>query len=258
MTRKILLMLSVCALIAATSHAGQFGAVSPVAQVGQISQEIGFFSSRGEWKAEDRDFEDAEIVQNQFYIQAGYGLSENWESYFRIGAADFKIKDPVPDEFAGDEDFDMEDDPQLFAALGIRGIFYRGSFFNLGAFVQGNYFSGYEDSKTAPVAGVATELELEFDDHWDVSTGAAIEAELGEVGFYAGPVLYLSRGKLELEAKAIGITETRSSTYEERGYLGAVAGITLPVAGFGKLYVEGQYRNKVSAGGAFVYLRHNY
>jgi hypothetical protein len=258
MTGKLFFTLCVLLLSATAGYAGQFGSVKPAAKMGQISQEIGYFWSQGDWSADEKDFDDALISQSEVYVQAGYGLSDNWETYFRIGAADFRIKDPVPDEFVGVEDFDMEDDLKPFVTLGARGLFYRGSFFNLGAFVQGSYYSPYEDKKTAELPGGTTSLMLEFRDHWALNAGAALQAELGGVSVYAGPILYFSRGTLEFEASALGVTESRSSTYEEHNNLGAVAGISVPLSGLGSLYFEGQYRNKISAGGAFVYLRLNH
>lgn len=251
-------MLLVLVLTVGTSYAGQFGSVKPAAKIGQISQEIGYFWSQGEWEADDRGFDDVDITQNEIYFQAGYGLSDDWETYFRIGGADFKIENPVPDEFVGDEDFDMEDDFEPYVTLGARGLFYRGSFLNLGAFVQGSYYSTYEDKKRAELPGGTTTLMLEFRDHWAVNAGAALQTELGGVSLYAGPILYFSRGTVKLEASALGITERQSSTYEEKTDFGGVAGISVPLPGLGSLCFEGQYRNKISVGGAFVYLRLNH
>ena len=245
-------------LTVGSAEAGQFGSIKPAAKIGQISQEVGYFWSHGDWAADDKDFDDADITQSEVYIQAGYGLSDDWETYFRVGAADFKIKDPIPDEFVDNEDFDMEDDLKPFVTLGARGLFYRGSFFNLGAFVQGSYFSSYDDKKTVELAAGTTSLKMDFRDHWAVNAGVALQAEVGGFSAYVGPILYFSRGTLDFEASALGITETRSSTYEEHNNLGAVAGISVPVSGVGTLCFEGQYRNKISVGGAFIYLRLNH
>lgn len=259
MKRLELLLMLFLLLIPVAGQAGQFGPIRPAAKAGQISQEIGYFWSQGDWIADEGEedgfaFEDGTITMNQVYVQAGYGVGHDWEAYFRVGGADFQFENA----FAID-DTSMEDGIQPFVTVGAKGVFYHGPYFDLGAFAQGTYYSGYEDSTTAEISpGVTAREELEFEDFWDVNLGLALQANLNGLALYAGPVFYYSQVKLETETTIPSVgAESNSSDYGERDNIGAVAGINVPLPGYGSLCFEGQYKGKLSAGGAFVYLRLN-
>jgi len=251
--KRFVLSLVVLLLATGVARAGQFGPVVPTVKSGEIGQEIGYFRSVGEWEAEESGFDDGELTQNQFYVQAGYGFAGDWEVYFRVGGSDFSLEKA----YALD-DAKMEDSFSPFGTIGARGLLYNGEMFDIGAFVQGSYFAPFEDSKKFDVSGTPVKETLKMKDMWDVNAGLALQANFGRVSVYGGPVAYYGHGKLETEVELSGLKGSSDSTYEEKGNFGGMAGVTVALSENLRLYFEGQYKSELSAGGAVTYLRMNY
>lgn len=238
-------------------HAGQFGAATPSAKPGQISQEVGYFRSEGQWTTSNGGpFDDGVLTQNQVYLQAGYGLAPLWEGYFRLGGADAELENA----FADPEDSTLSDGIMPFVSLGVRGLLFDSEYFDVGAFAQGSYFAPYEDSKSYvdPDFGAIKET-LELKHLWEGNVGFTLQGSLGRHAVYAGPVLYFGKGKLYAEAETAavpGFTDKSDETYELDGNLGGIAGISLSLANYLNLTVEGQYRGEeYSVGASLAYLR---
>lgn len=233
--------------------AGQFGPVAPAARSGEISQEIGYFRSVAEWTTDESGFADGAMTMNQAYLQAGYGLAGGWEGYLRLGGSDLSLENA----FAID-DSEMKGSIAPFLTVGARGLLYDGKVFDLGVFLQGTYFAPFEDSNTAVVGGTLFNEKLKLKNLWDVNLGLALQANIGKLAVYAGPVAYHGQGRLEARVEAGGISDSSTAAYEERGNVGAVAGLNLRLARNLNLSLEGQYKSKLSAAGAVTYLRFSY
>lgn len=251
--KRVVLSLVLLSLSTGLACAGQFGPVVPTVKSGEISQEIGYFRSVGEWEAEEKGFDDGELTQNQVYVQAGYGFAGDVEAYFRAGGSDLNLENAY-----AQDDSEMDDSFAPFVTIGARGLFYNGEVFDFGAFVQGTYFSNFEDSKKFNVSGTLVKETLKFKDMWDVNAGLALQAKFDRVSVYAGPVAYYGRGRLETEVEVAGLKGSSESTYEEKGNLGGMAGVKIALSENLNLYFEGQYKSELSAGGAVTYLRVNY
>jgi len=251
--KRVVLSFLVLSLSAGVSFAGQFGPVVPAVKSGEVSQEIGYFRSVGTWEADAQGFDDGELTQNQVYVQAGYGFAGDWEAYFRIGGSDLSLEKA----FAVD-DSEMDDSFSPFVTIGARGLLYNGETFDFGAFVQGTYFGNFEDSKKFDVSGTLVKETLRLKDLWDVNAGLALQAKFGSVSVYGGPVAYYGRGRLETEVEVAGLKGTSESDYEEEGNLGGMAGVKIALSENLNVYLEGQYKSELSAGGAVTYLRVNY
>lgn len=251
--KRVFLSLVVLMLSSGLSYAGQFGPVVPAVKSGEISQEIGYFRSVGEWEADERGFDDGELTQNQAYVQAGYGFAGDWEAYFRVGGSDLSLENAYAlDDSKMDESFTP------FGTIGARGLIYNGEVFDFGVFAQGTYFAPFEDSKKFDVSGTLVKETLKFKEMWDINAGLALQARFGIVSVYAGPFAYYGRGKLETEVEVAGLKGESESTYEEKGNLGGMAGVEIAFSENLSLYLEGQYKSELSAGGAVTYLRMNY
>ncbi len=256
--RKITCFTVVLFLFAAgVVHAGQFGAATPNAKPGQVSQEVGYFRSEAKWTtSKGEPFDDGVLTQNQVYIQAGYGLAPLWEGYFRVGGADAELENA----FADPEDSTLSDGIVPFVSLGVRGLLFDSEHFDVGAFAQGSYFAPYEDSKSYvdPDFG-AIEETLKLKHLWDANVGMTLQGSIGKHCLYAGPVLYFGEAKLYTEAEAAavpGLTDKSDGTYELDGNLGGIAGISLNLVHYLNLTVEGQYRGEeYSVGASLAYLR---
>lgn len=235
------------------AFAGQFGPAAPAARSGEISQEIGYFRSVAEWTTDEPGFTDGVMTMNQAYLQAGYGLAGGWEGYLRLGGSDLQQENA----FAVD-DSEMKDSVAPFLTVGARCLLYDGKVFDVGMFLQGTYFAPFEDSKTALVGGTIFQEELELKNLWDINLGLALQANIGKLVVYAGPLAYHGGGRLEAKVVAGGISDSSAATYEERGNVGAVAGLNLRLARNFNLSLEGQYKSRLSAGGAVTYLRFSY
>lgn len=253
-------LLSLCILVVTVglAHAGAYGPVRPAAKAGQISQEIGYFFSQAKWEADKSGFKEGTTSQNQAYVQAGYGLDSNTEVYFRVGGADLDFEGDLEGiGLFANQDLEMDGGIQPFVSVGARGLLHRGALFDFGLFAQASYCFPYKDDRSYTLFGFSVEEEVEVKDIWDVSVGAALQVDLAGAAVYLGPVLYYGQADVDTETVLEGLEDSSSSRYEEKGNIGAVAGISIPVADFGSVRLEGQYKSKVSGGGAFVYLRLN-
>lgn len=203
-------ILTTCSMAFAT----QLGPAVPSVGHRQVNVGVGYFYRQAEM--EDVDFE-----QNRIYLHVGYGLGieeePHWEVYLRGGAGDLD---------AGDFDADFEP----FGTFGVKGAFAEGDVFSLGLVVQGTYFSKLEDD----------DIDLAIEDYWEVEGGIPIQAQLGPILVYAGPVFY--------QAKADAESSVGSTRLEEDNNVGAFGGLRIC---FGNVNIEGeaQYKSDFSAGG---------
>ena len=240
------------------AYAGQFGPPEPVSKEGKVSLGIGYFYYSDKLEPKDSGWEKSKVTQNQAYLQLGYCFIKNWEAYLRVGGADIK----TPDAF-----LTSADDPALagfkatfkdglkpFGTIGIRGVFNINPSFGIGPFFQASLCSNYKDKTSGTLLGIPTTQEMKIKRPWDINLGAALQGKIGEVILYGGPLVYWARSKVDYEMTVTGVgTVTDSTTYKEKNNFGGFAGFRLPLGKGLSVEVEGQLKNRFSAGGSLVY-----
>ena len=233
---------------------GPFGSPQPIArEAGGLHTAIGY------WHHEDIYKNGAEFVtrQDQVYSEAGYG-TQRWDIYGRIGVSNLKIQDAFSSSSAltttSDNDFD--ENWKFFGTLGAKVFYPFNKTFGMGAFVQGSYsFNSLKDDVAGTNGGTPYRAVLSVQDLWDVNFGIGFQATVPYgIRLYAGPYVYYSEATASLSTNVPGLQfSTADTTIKNKTNAGGFVGIDLPLAKGFRLNVEGQYSERISAGGAITY-----
>jgi hypothetical protein len=221
---KRLILACALLLFSIPAFAGHFGPAEPLAKPGNFSLGTGIFFYSAEWE------DDVDVEQIQPYVQAGLGIAPNWEIYTQLGASDIDL-----DANGGG----FEDGYRPFATVGIRGLFTKRTPVGFGAFVQGTYFSSWED--TDPVFG-----DVEIEKSYEINGGLVLEGEIEGAILYGGPVFFLR----DSDVKAAGV----SDSIEEDSNFGGFIGIRWPLKNGLAVELETQIKTDISAGGAIHFI----
>ena len=234
---------------------GPFGPPQPIArEAGGLHTAIGY------WHHEDIYKNGAEFVtgQDQVYSEAGYGAQNRWDIYGRIGVANLKIQDAFNSSSAlttiSNNDFD--ENWKFFGTLGAKLFYPFSKTFGMGAFVQGSYsFNSLKDDVSGANGGTPYRAVLSVNDLWDVNFGIGFQATVPYgIRLYAGPYVYYSEATASLSTNVPGLQfSTADTTIKNKTNAGGFAGIDLPLGKGFRMNVEGQYSERLSAGGAITY-----
>jgi len=241
----------------ATAHAGQFGPPEPTAKDGRLALGVGYFYSESKWSTSARNFTDVVAKQNQAYLQASYGFLKNFEGYARLGGANVKLSDA----FTFNSPQDFNDSFKPFGTVGVKGVFNITSRLGIGPFVQGTLFSDYSDQKAGIVTvsdfDLPVSLDIKVKRPWEVDIGLALQTKISKTILYAGPFLYWTGADADGTAKVSFGGRTRnvsaSATYREKNNIGGFVGLSLPTVKGLSFNLEGQFKNRISAGAALNY-----
>lgn len=206
---------------------------------GQTFLGAGYFNYSSKWQPEKIDWKDAEIEQNQVYVQIGRIKPKDWEGYLRLGGADVRIKDAF--DFDAPRDFENGYKPYL--ALGYRKSLYNIYSWEVGPFFQFCRYSDYRQAKNVTIMGMPGWAELEYKNPWSLDLGLALQTNLDKAVVCFGPFLYWAKAEAKAEVEAFGMRMTDSTDYEEKGVLGGFIR-----ARFLFLYLEAQYKSRGSVG----------
>lgn len=222
MKKALVIALSYLLLGATASVAGHFGPAQPLTQPGEFSLGTGFFYYSAEWGGAD------DVSQAQLYVQGGYGLFRNAEVYAQLGGTNLEI-----------DDIDFKDGYRPFGTLGFRALLLDRKPVSLGAFVQGSFFSDYEDESLTQT--------MKVESSYEVNGGIALQTVLEGATLYGGPLFYYR----EADVTAVGVG---SGSVEEDGNLGGFIGIRWPLKNRIAIELETQFKTGVSVGGALHYV----
>ncbi len=155
------------------------------------------------------------------YATLGYGLSDNWEGFLRLGGANGTFGDALWN--AGEE---LEGGIDFAAGAGIKATFYETDLWRFGALLQASYaeFDGTLESNASGWLPDFTEVDI-----------LQIQAALGatyrwtdRLSVYAGPFAYMVMGDFEDTFPVRGEGATVStfnwsldSSFNYGAYLGA-------------------------------------
>lgn len=219
--KKFIFLLALLLAAGTPAFAFHIGPATPAADHGEVNLGAGYFFYNATWHDRDDDLSDIDLEQNRAYLHIGYGLGMDdeppWEVYFRGGASDLESDGESDDDFAA------------FAATGLKGVFHEGDVFGWGMVFQGAYFAGMNSN------GVS------LDDFWEIEFALPIQAKLGPVLLYAGPVFYGARGKGQnLDGPEIDLEEDQN--------FGGFGGAGLDIGPL-RFEAEAQYKSEFSASG---------
>jgi len=218
------------------AFAGQFGPAEAQVSPGQFSLGAGAFRYSDKW-----DFEKftTDANQTQFFVQADVGLYPSTEAYLRIGGADAGVDDAL-----GGSNFRGGYAP--YGTLGLKGLFHRGKYLDVGGFVEGSYFGSYSDSTPS--------AKLNLDKAFAVNAGLTFEKEIEGACLYAGPFFHYRKGDFSY-ADRTDATNNFSGSAEEDNKIGGFLGIRWIAMQDIVVELETQLRNNLSFGGgiSFIY-----
>ncbi|HAK88802.1 MAG: hypothetical protein A2077_02640 [Nitrospirae bacterium GWC2_46_6] len=251
-------------LAGSAAYAGQFGPPEPAAKEGKVALGIGYFHSQTKIQPNDTtNFKESKMTQNQAYLNMGYGLAKNWETYLRVGIADDKAAPGFETTDRSGIKSDFKDSYKPFGTIGIKGVFNVTDSFGIGPFFQASLYSSYEDSASGTVSTGSSETQtVKVKNPREINLGIGLQGKIGETIIYGGPVAYWVKNKTEWAGKlgagtvyaATGTdTYVLSTTYKEKNNIGGFAGIRIPLSKSLNLEVEGQLKSKFSFGGALSY-----
>jgi hypothetical protein len=261
-------------LIGGIADAGQFwGSPEPLAKKGKFSLGVGYLYTNDTIVPESPLFletstfvilwDEAEIEQNQIYVEGSYGFFDGAEVFLRVGVADVESDEA----FLFGSDFD--DSFGVFGTLGVRMVRNITDIWGVGAYAQGSVYSTYEDEKTelvnllllngTVITDVPVTQKIETDSaSWEINLGVALQANVDIITFYAGPFVYWQRipdvvGTISIDDARVvtaPLTVESSTGYQEDVNGGGFAGIALNVGNGVRVQIEGQLRSRLSAGGS--------
>jgi phospholipid-binding lipoprotein MlaA len=221
----------------------------------------GLRTAIGYWYREDKFKNDTEhlIRQNQIYSHVGYGTSNHWEIYARIGVSDLEINDAFSSVNASTvtSKNDFEGDWKLFGALGAKGLYPINETYGISAFMQGSYsFSDFKDNVSGTHNGVPFTAELTVKNLWDVNAGIGLQVTAPyDIKLYIGPYVQYSELKVSPSADIAGVAfASGETTVRNKTGVGGFTGIDVPLAKGFRLNLEGQYTERLSAGAAIIYV----
>lgn len=234
---------------------GPFGPPQPVAD-----KNGGLHTAIGYWRHTDQFNDQARSVirQTQVYSEAGYGWSDRWDIYGRIGVSDMKIIDAFRSTNAATvtSKKDFHDHWGLFGTLGAKGFYPITKALGIGASVQGTYyFRDFADDMSGAQNGTPFSTELDVKNIWDVHLGLGVQGNMPyDVKLYAGPYVYYSQAAVCPSANIAGLRFASGRVHlRNHSPLGGFAGMDVGLGKGFHLNIEGRYAARFSIGAAVTY-----
>jgi len=194
--------------------------------------------------------------ENQVYSELGYGVTDFWEVYGRVGLSGLAIADAFrsnnPATITTKQDF--ADRGGVFGIIGCKLYRPLSANIGMGAFVQGAYyFSGFDDDVSGVRAGVPFGGRVKIDKMWDANFGIALQALLPfGLKAFAGPFFSHAEAKILLVTPLPDVSFGSPSTIS-KSTLGATAGLEAALTRGFRLNLETQYNGRFSLGSAIIY-----
>ena len=211
----------------------------------------GWFDASG--AEPDLKLKDVEI--NTVYVNLGYGITDNFEVFLRLGGTNAKFGGstfwPSGDDFDSDTDFAI--------GGGIKTTFYEEGKLKIGGLIQVGWseLDGAIRPQEWPVADDTVQFDLT-----QVQIAVGPSYELTErVLIYGGPFLHFVRGDWEdiynqIDPDTGGLLTSKLSwTVEEDSSFGAYIGTQMEIAENSTFLIEYQHTAAANAVGASMAVR---
>ena len=198
-------------------------------------------------------FKIKDLESNIVMVRAGYGISENWDAFVRLGGADAEndMERIYPDGATPDE-FDSDGSYGVAWGFGTRATFWQDEEVSWGGLFQITW-SEPDDSDMSlsgdPEFYGTAEIDL-----WEVQIAVGPTVQVDDsIRIYGGPFLHFVNGDLDLDGQTVDMGSTifleASGDLEEESQFGGYAGVHFDVDENTFCYVEGQYTSDAWAVG---------
>jgi hypothetical protein len=166
----------------------------------------------------------ADVEANMLFGNFGYGISDKWEGFVRLGFANVEAED-----FDGDNEFAY--------GFGTKLTFAEQDAVTWGALFQIGWFEG-EDTVTGfvPGYGILTADQEIHAYEIQVSVGPTYEAE--NIRIYGGPFLHFVDGDYDIDIAGVG---SLSFDVEQESEFGAYIGTQVDIATNSSFNIEAQF-----------------
>jgi hypothetical protein len=196
-------------------------------------------------------FQIADLRSSMFFGTLAYGLSDDWDIFARLGAADAGDDIVVmPSLVQPPERRGAFDGGYGFAwGAGTRATFWRSGPWSFGGLAQFTWFRPGDSAFTVadplqPDESWVGNVEL---DYWQVQASLAATYQADMWRLWIGPFVHIIRGDMDFDGNAVfaeGGPTTRSLTWtsslEEASQIGGHFGAHVEFADEWSLWVEGQ------------------
>jgi hypothetical protein len=248
LTALVLAGLTVFLGAGAAAAAQDFGPATPPGDEGDPTLGVGYQYYSSEWKTDNEDLSVDRFDRNIFWLNASLVFHRSWEAYVRYGFANAKIKGAFP--FSPPRDFDG--DYGWCLSGGVRGSFYRGEMWGIGAFFQATTYSDHEQTREGTLdpdigSGEAA-VAVRYQDQYDANIGLNFELFVEEKYIvYLGPFLYWAKTNARAEVVPESGDPVRlNGEGEQKNQVGGFIGLALPLGSTMRLNIEGQYKTRAS------------
>ncbi|MDA8178610.1 MAG: Ig-like domain-containing protein [Deltaproteobacteria bacterium] len=249
-TLFVALLAASLSLGSVTADAGQLGAPQSSAKQGQFTLGAGYFHLEEKWepdRASDLvgtirvDWATDKVKQNALFLKGAYGVSPRCEVTAKIGAADRGAPQGFEDSYA------------LFGAIGAKGILYSTPKFSIGPILEFNFYGRNKDDIAFTQGASTWRGTAKIESSWEAVAGVAVQADVGKALLYAGPLFSWSKADVKYRITDGAQTLDVSNKYTTKSPFGGFAGIRAALPAGLILEVEGQFRDRFSAGGTVSY-----
>lgn len=205
------------------------------------------------------------------FLQAGLGLTDNWDVYACIGISDADADATVKSAatvatrgFSDNETFGISNNHDLAWGVGSRFTFSKSETVDWGGLFQMTWFNPKVGgsswvSKSDPTYRINGDWDL---DYWEIIVAIGPTIFYDNVTFYGGPFVQIVRGDLTLSGTYADNTNTNTGTVsssqdlEEEAMVGAYAGMQLDLTDSTLLYMDGQVTPDAWGAGVGILFRH--
>jgi hypothetical protein len=195
-----------------------------------------------------QDFRLDELKSNMVFGTVAYGVTDTWDVFVRLGAADAKGTIIVsPASLTAVERQDDYDGSFGFAGgAGTRVTFYQAKPWSIAGLIQGTWFQpGDSDFEITdpwqPDESWVGQAKLSY---WQIQASVAAAWQVDPWRFWAGPFIQFSQGDMDFEGRAElgGTTDTLnwSSSIDDSFQVGGHFGALWQICDQFDLWTEGQ------------------
>ena len=168
-------------------------------------------------------FDFPKVKTNFYYATLGYGLTDNWEVYGRLGIADIKGKDRFPAYSNEWEGGNFDNDAAW--GIGTRCTFYQQDKVRWGVTAQMNWIDTSEDWTYSD--GMKEMVDLSA---YDLLVAVGPTVDMGGWKLYGGPFFYMINGDFDLKETAPdGSWWKGEADVEEASSFGGYVGAAIPL-----------------------------
>lgn len=215
-----------------------------------------YFNNELVYEGDEKSVTIKDFKVNTLYATVGYGFSENYEAFIRMGTAKATFGDALLEE--GEE---LDSNFNLAVGGGIKATVYEGFNLKVGGVIQVNWTaldgdldsSSWEVPQSHYVEMSTTELQLAMGVTYMYSS---------RVSFYGGPIAHFISGNFDYKFSRFrtieGFTDSREYSWEINdgptygGYIGA----HIEIAKNSSANIEYQQTSNISAIGVNVMMRY--